>query len=136
MKRRNFIALAASASILPATAHAAPERYRPGLVEEALAEGRTVFVDFTASWCSTCASQRRTLAALKSENPDYERHVLFVDVDWDTYRSAKITRDLRIPRRSTLVVLKGGDELGRLVAGTGRDAIKRLMDTALEASLS
>ena len=136
MNRRTFIGLAASTILIPRPATAAPLEYEAGLVKRALAEGETVFLDFTAVWCSTCASQRRTLAALKRENPDYERHVLFVDVDWDTHRNARITRDLRIPRRSTLVVLKGDKELGRVVAGTSRDVIKRLMDKALDASRS
>ena len=43
-------------------------------------------------------------------------------------------KELNIPRRSTLVVLKGDKELGRVVAETGRDKIKALMDTALAAA--
>jgi hypothetical protein len=43
---------------------------------------------------------------------------------------------MKIPRRSTLVVLRGNQELGRIVAQTGRDEIKALMDTALAAANS
>jgi thiol-disulfide isomerase/thioredoxin len=93
-----------------------------------------VFLDFTATWCSTCAAQARVIEALKAETPAYEQAISFIDVDWDTYRNADLTRSLEIPRRSTLVVLKGDAELGRLVAETGASRIKALMDTALAAA--
>ncbi len=134
MNRRQFaLALAASAT-LPAAALADAIDYTPGLVADRLAAGETVFLDFTADWCSTCAAQARVLERLKAENPAYEAAITFVDVDWDDFRRAAITRNLNIPRRSTLVVLRGQQELGRLIAGTRYDQIKELMDTALAAS--
>jgi len=131
MNRRTFLATAAAFAATPAFA---VTQYTPGLVAERLAAGDTVFLDFTASWCSTCAAQARQIKALKDANPAYEQAITFIDVDWDTYRSADITKSLNIPRRSTLVVLKGEEELGRIVAGTGRGQIKALMDTALGAA--
>ncbi len=134
MDRRSFIALsAAAAAALPFAAQAEVD-YTPGLVATELAAGKTVFLDFSASWCSTCAAQARMINALKGENPAYAENVVFVRVDWDQYRTADITKSLQIPRRSTLVVLKGEEELGRIVAGTARDQIKELMDVALAAA--
>jgi len=134
MKRRSFLITAASASLIPSLGRATAWPYEPGLVKKALADGETVFLDFTATWCGTCKSQGRTINALKEENPAYEQAVTFIDVDWDTYKNAALTKELKIPRRSTLVVLKGNDELGRIVAGTARNQIKALMDTALTAA--
>lgn len=135
MNRRDFILLStAAAAALPGMAIAAAQ-YTPGLVQKHLDAGDTVFLDFKASWCSTCAAQERVINALKSENPAYEENVTFVDVDWDDPAKADLVTRLNIPRRSTLVVLKGEDELGRIVAGTARDDIKALMDTALKASM-
>jgi len=54
-----------------------------------------------------------------------------VKVDWDTYGRAAITTNLNIPRRSTLVLLKGEQELGRIVADTRRGQIQSLMDRGL-----
>lgn len=61
---------------------------------------------------------------------------MFVRVDWDEDASSPISTDYNIPRRSTLLVLKGDQELGRIVAGTGRGQIKKLLDTGLAASKS
>ena len=137
MDRRHFLSLSAAASVALATpAFAAGETldYQPGLVAEQLAAGKTVLLDFSAAWCSTCAAQERVIGGLRGENPAYSENIVFVRVDWDTYRRADITRNLAIPRRSTLVVLKGDQELGRIVAGTGRAQIKQLMDIALGAA--
>lgn len=136
MDRRHFLTLttAASAALaLPAFAAQMIE-YAPGLVDAELAAGKTVLVDFSASWCSTCAAQKRVIDALQAETPAYLENIVFVRVDWDQYRQADITQRLAIPRRSTLVVLKGDQELGRIVAGTGRAQIKALLDTALAAA--
>ena len=138
MNRRDFVLLTGAVSVIPAlfplATQAAPLDYTPGLVDERLAAGDTVFVDFKASWCSTCAAQTRVLDALKSANPAYEAAVTFIDVDWDTYGDDPLTLRLNIPRRSTLVVLKGEVELGRIVAGTATDEIQALMDVALGAA--
>ncbi len=135
MHRRDFLALTAAVTVaMPLAARAATLDYTPGLVEERLAAGDTVFLDFKASWCTTCAAQERVIGALKAENPDYEDKITFIDVDWDQYSGDDLTVFLNIPRRSTLVVLKGEDELGRIVAGTARDTIKALMDIALGAA--
>ena len=134
MKRRDFLTLSAAATMLPFAVQAAGADYTEGLVEEALARGDVVFLDYFASWCGTCKAQERVIDALLAENPEYAEKVTFIRVDWDTYKNAPITVMNNIPRRSTLIVLKGDEELGRVVAGTSRAVIKGLMDTALAAA--
>lgn len=135
MKRRDFLTLTAAATLAPWVAKAAVD-YTPGLVTKALDKGETVFLAFNTDWCSTCAAQKRVIDALLKEDPAYEKAISFINVDWDKYETADLTKSLRIPRRSTLVVLKGDQELGRIVAGTSKADIKSLMDTALSASAS
>ncbi len=135
MNRRDIL-LISTAALLASPATAGSADYVPGLVERELAAGKTLFLDFKASWCSTCAAQERVIATLRSDNPDYDRHILFVDVDWDLFQKDSLTRSLAIPRRSTLVVLKGDRELGRIVAGTSRSEIQELLDVALSAATS
>lgn len=131
MNRRHFLATTAAVALLPMIANAGDTfAYTPGIIQQALAEGRTVFVDYSATWCSTCARQERVITQLREENPAYE-NMLFVRVDWDTYSSHEVTTSRNIPRRSTLLVLKGDQEYGRIIAGTSVDVIKALMDTGL-----
>lgn len=134
MKRRTFLTLSTGAALAPLAARAAVMDYTPGLVTQALADGKTVFLDFKASWCSTCAAQERVINALRSDNPAYDASIAFINVDWDQHGKSELAKSLNIPRRSTLVVLKGDKELGRIVAGTGKAEIKALMDTALAAA--
>ncbi|MCI4663098.1 MAG: thioredoxin family protein [Neomegalonema sp.] len=105
--------------------------YKPGVIKEALATGKAVLVDYAADWCSTCAAQHRVIGALREENPAYDKKIIFVRVDWDDYRRHEVTKSRRIPRRSTLVLLKGDAELGRLIASTRKDTIRSLLEKGL-----
>jgi thiol-disulfide isomerase/thioredoxin len=135
MHRRDFLALTASLTLTPLAARASEATlYTPGAAEAAMDAGKIVLLDFWASWCSTCAAQERVLAALKAENPAYAENIMFFVVDWDQYGDGELSRSLNIPRRSTLVALKGRDELGRIVAGTAKDEIRALLDLALSAA--
>lgn len=138
MNRRDFIRLAAALGVTPfvLTPAQAATPYTEGLVAQELAAGKTVFLDFKASWCSTCAAQERVLEKLKNDNPAYEAAVTFIDVDWDDFGRSELVQRLKVPRRSTLIVLKGDAELGRIVAGTAESDIKALMDAALMAATS
>lgn len=135
MDRRTFLMASSGAVLVAGSASAVGIDYTAGLVRSRLKAGETVFLDFAADWCSTCARQERVIASLLQENPAYGA-VTFIRVDWDEYGRSKLAQDLRIPRRSTLVVLKGNQELGRIVAGTGRRDIQKLMDVALSATKS
>lgn len=132
MFRRTFLALAAAATMIPQAASAGETvDYTPGVIQAALDEGKTVMVDYAATWCGTCKRQARVLAALRAANPAYDEAMTFVKVDWDTYKNDDVTVFRDIPRRSTLLVLRGEDELGRLVAQTGEAEIKALLDKGL-----
>ena len=133
MDRRSFLTLSASAALMPGLAFAATD-YKPGLVKKHLDAGDVVFLDFKASWCSTCAAQERVIKQLKAQNANYAAKIVFIDVDWDQYGRSDLVKSLKIPRRSTLVALKGNKELGRIVAQTSSKTIKALMDTALAAA--
>jgi len=135
VNKRQFIVAGGAALLTPATAMATShvQHYRTGLVRELLATGNTVLVDYYAVWCGTCRAQERKIEKLRSENSLYDEKIVFVKVDWDEFSSAGISVRHKILRRSTLLLLRGDQELGRVVAGTGYDAIKSLMDLALVA---
>ena len=135
MHRRLFLTLAAALPVLATTARAAGTiDYAPGVAEAAMDAGRVILLDFKASWCTTCAAQGRVLKALRAENPAYDAAITFINVDWDAYGDGDLSRALRIPRRSTLVLLKGRTELARLVAATGKAEIMALLDQGVAAA--
>ena len=131
MKRRTFISLIAGLALVPSLVTATSVEYTPGLIKDALAEGKTVFVDYAAVWCSTCKRQERLIDQLRERNPAYDENMTFVRVDWDVYSDHEIVESRNIPRRSTLIVLNGEEELGRIVAGTNINKIQELMDLGL-----
>lgn len=132
MDRRTFLITVAAAGAFPLVLQAADFiDYAPGVIDAALADGKTVLVDYSAVWCGTCKRQGRVINALRAADPQYDEKLTFVKVDWDTYKNHEVTVFRNIPRRSTLIVLRGEEELGRVVAGTSESQIKALMDTGL-----
>ncbi len=73
-------------------------------VAQALAEGRPVFVDFTAAWCVTCQFNKRTTLARAEVMDDFaQRRVLLLRADW-TRRDAAISAELARLGRSGVPV--------------------------------
>jgi thiol-disulfide isomerase/thioredoxin len=135
MHRRLFLTLAAFLPTLATAARAAGTvEYAPGVAEAAMDQGKVILLDFKADWCTTCAAQERVIAALRAANPAYDTAITFINVDWDQYGEGELAQSLKIPRRSTLVLLQGRTELGRLVAATGQDDIAALLDLGVAAA--
>ena len=108
--------------------------YRPGLIQEALDNGEIVFVDYFANWCPTCKSQARVLAKLRNENPKYDEVLTFVKVNWDSYKNHEVATSRNITYQSSFILLKGDEELGRLIAQTSEEEIKNFLDLALASA--
>ena len=73
------------------------ERWQPWSTERVAAlnaEGRTVFVDFTAAWCVTCLVNKRTTLGDKAVLADLDaKRVALLRADW-TRRDAAISEEL------------------------------------------
>ena len=73
-------------------------------VREAHAQGRTVFVDFTAAWCVTCQYNKKTVFAREDVLSAFDRkQVLTLRADW-TRRDAAISAELNALGRSGVPV--------------------------------
>jgi len=71
------------------------------------------------------------LIKLRASNPKYEKSITFVLIDWDTFSKHAVTTSRKIPRRSTLVLIKGNQEKW-LVAKTNEETIKAFLDNGLK----
>ncbi|MBC8055874.1 MAG: thioredoxin family protein, partial [Rhizobiales bacterium] len=102
---REPAAPSASAEV-PASA-AAAARWQPwsaDAVASARAQGRPVFVDFTAAWCVTCQFNKRSALADPAVLADFDaQKVLLLRADW-TRRDAAITQELARLGRSGVPV--------------------------------
>ena len=105
--------------------------YTPGLIKERLSKGETLFVDYSATWCSTCKRQEKILTEIRKKNSSYDEKMTFIKIDWDTFKDHEVTSSRNIPRRSTLLVLRGSKEIGRIIAGTDPKEIEALMAKGL-----
>lgn len=73
-------------------------------VQEALSQGRPVFVDFTAAWCVTCQYNKRTALADSQVLADFAaKRTVLLRADW-TRRDAAITAELARLQRSGVPV--------------------------------
>ena len=94
--------------VLASDSEATPEAgwspWSAAAVDQALAQGRPVFVDFTAAWCVTCQyNKRTTLADASVLQALGERQVLRLRADW-TRRDAAIADELQRLGRSGVPV--------------------------------
>lgn len=128
--RRAVLALLAGVAVTSLTGPAAAlmiSDYTDEGLPKLEAWGKPYLLDFYASWCVTCAAQQRVLDKLIKADPRYEP-ILIVRVDWDKFGRGELATRLAIPRRSTLVMMRGTEELGRLVAETREDKIAALLE--------
>ena len=80
------------------------QAWSPERVQQALSEGRPVFVDFTAAWCVTCQFNKRTVLSDAQVVADFAaKRTVLLRADW-TRRDPAITAELARMRRSGVPV--------------------------------
>ena len=135
MHRRDFMLLTAAVTLAAPMASAANATiYSPELVAAELAAGKTVVLDFTASWCISCLSQGRAIRALRDANPAYDKTITVVDVDWDTYKNTVLTEKYGITNRGSLVFLRGDKVIAQTFTHSSKADLKAMLDQAAAAA--
>jgi thiol:disulfide interchange protein DsbD len=101
-----------AASASEVSSQTAWQEFSPEKVEAALAEGRPVFIDFTAAWCITCQVNKRVALHTDEVSKEFaDRNVVLLRADW-TRRDETITSALEKYGRNgvpTYVLIKDSD---------------------------
>jgi hypothetical protein len=133
MNRRRFLTLSAAAAATPGLAHAFMDlEFAPATWRDLRQTDQTFVLFFKADWSLTCQIKEDIIADLIREEPAF-RQITFVDVDWDTFGPSQMAERLKINRRSTLLVMKQGEEIARLENAPQPDKLRSLLETALAA---
>jgi len=70
------------------------------------------------------------VSALIDENPDYQA-VTVMKVDWDVHSGSDVAKAHGVRQRATLVMLSGGEEVGRVSWSAKREDIEALFKAAI-----
>ncbi len=123
VNRRLFIgalALGAALALSPLASAMSPEAYSPQAFAAAQAAGKPILLHITAPWCPTCKAQKPILSKL--EGTAKFKDLTAFDIDFDT--SKALLRTLHVAQQSTLIVYKGGQEVGRSTGDTDPASIE------------
>lgn len=127
--RRVFsAALFATGTLLASTLGAAAgEKFTPAALEAAQAAGKSILVEISAPWCSTCKAQKPILSEL-GKDPRF-KNLVTLEVDFDSQKDA--VRALNARSQSTLIVFKGKTEAGRSVGDASKVGITALLEKSI-----
>lgn len=79
---------------------------------------KPVLVDFWAVWCGPCQMMAPILHELEAEMPDVQIGKVNVDEQMD------LARQFRVVSIPTLIILKNGQEVQRMVGVTSKEELK------------
>jgi thioredoxin-like negative regulator of GroEL len=130
LDRRAFLVAASAlsvAAVAPAAHAAAPIPFDESAFSAANGEGAPILVAVTAPWCPTCRAQKQVLADLEASGKYAALRVF--EVDFDTRKD--VLRRFNVQQQSTLITFKGGQEVGRSIGQTGKEAIALQLDKTL-----
>lgn len=100
--------------------------YSAAALALAQAADKPVALHFHADWCPTCRAQGKSLSTLSTER-DLDITVLTVDYD----KESDLKKRFRVNSQSTVVVLKGEQERGRVIGESSVDGLRQVLKSGL-----
>jgi thioredoxin 1 len=88
-------------------------------------------IDFTAAWCAPCKVMKPVLAALAAEYAGRAR-IVAIDVDCEPL----VAQQYNVRSMPTLVILRDGREVGRIVGSRPRAFVAGVLDRALSGDVA
>jgi len=108
---------------MTSAAQAAERPYSAAAFAELQQQGKPILVFVHAPWCPTCQKQEYILGQLQQQ--EEFQPITILRVDFDTQKS--VVHSYAVKYQSTLIAIRGGDEVGRLTAVTERKVIAQLL---------
>lgn len=90
-------------------------------------EGKPILVSVHADWCPTCKAQAPIVDELLKTPELQGINALRVDFD----QQKDVVKRFKVQYQSTLIVFKGGKEVGRSTGDTKKDGIAALLKKAI-----
>lgn len=88
-------------------------------------------IDFTAEWCGPCKVMKPVLATLAAEYTGRAR-IVAIDVDHEQL----VAQQYNVRSMPTLVILRDGREVGRIVGSRPRAFVAGVLDRALAGDVA
>lgn len=127
LSRRAVLLGAVVMSVLPPAMASERVPFDQAAFDAAQAAGEAILVHVTADWCEVCQAQKPIVAEL-TRKPELAAIKVF-NVDFDSQKD--LLRTFRVQFQSTLIVFKGGTEVGRSTGETDPAKIEALLDGAV-----
>jgi thioredoxin 1 len=96
-----------------------------------LPKGGVLAIDFTAAWCGPCKVMKPVLAALAAEYAGRAR-IVAIDVDHEQL----VAQQYNVRAMPTLVLLRDGHEVGRIVGSRPRAFVAGVLDRAIAGDVA
>lgn len=109
-----------------AAAMAAGQGFDQAAFDALLKQGKPVLVHVHADWCPTCKAQDAVLSDLL-KTPELQG-LTALRVDFDAQKD--VVKTFKARSQSTLIVFKGGKEVGRSTGDTKKESIAALLKKA------
>jgi thioredoxin 1 len=90
-------------------------------------KGKTVLVDFSASWCGPCKAMEPIIRGMVNK---YEGKATIMEIDIDTQRT--LATNYMVQSIPTLIIFQDGREVKRLVGLQSEAVLEKNLNEALE----